>query len=484
MTTAILNRSFQIVERHERVLRWLMCASALIFLCLVGIIFSGFASWDLLTFLFASAIFVAALCMVRPYSGASALSDRRVFFSATLVIWIFLLLSEGIFVHFGSTNTAEAGRFSATAYFEALSWGLSFAALAFITLFRPAYLRRLFTGVLKWASIFCIIAVLSCPLSPNVLYSASLAFKLCVVVLTLFAIEESSEGAATVPKLFFAMFVGILILTFAGFATPFLGPGPVFAGSRFGSEIGLSGIAGMLLLLSVLFFILKKNPWFLAAAGFSLVVMLLVGGKGGIIASFLSFMMFFALLKNARQAAAACLAFTVIFLVFVMFTPLGHVLQSYDQSGNGSTLSGRVNLWTVVWPEIKHKPIFGHGYRASRFVSAEVEGTFAEAGHIHNVFLEILYNNGIAGLLPVLVMNFFIVGNLGYALKRSAGQMRYYAAAAFALYIHLLLWGITAPTFGSAADSRFMTFFVILLVSMQLKSDLLPRPESKLWPAH
>jgi len=445
------------------------------FLALFALVALSVAAGDMLgffSFLLPCTVFLLLLCMARPMSGAALVGDQRALLSASLVIWTFLLVSEAVFSHPGTTEQAVSGHFDKTAYYQAASWILSFFALAFITYFRPDYLRRLFSGPLKWSTIFAIIAAGSFVLSPVPSYSLALAFKLCVIVLTLHAIAATMTNQAEVRKLFSWLLLGTLIATVAGMASPFFAPGPAFEQGRLGWIPGLSGTAGILLLLSILFLLLDKNLWFLLLAGYSMVAMMLAGGKGGIVASFLSVMMFFMLLKRARQALAACAVFFVIFFLFVLFTPLGTYLQNYSQSNNAGTLTGRTNLWKAVWPDIEQQPIFGHGYRASRFVSAEVEGAFAEAGHIHNAFLEVLYNNGVVGLIPILVMSFYIVNNLVWIIRRPAPtRVRYYATASLALYIHLLLWGVTAPTFGGTPDNRFMTFFALLLVSIFLRAQ-------------
>jgi O-antigen ligase len=449
-----------------------VCGIAVFTFAALGVIFANLVSWDLFIFLLAAAIFLGLLFLARPLSKSTLVSGKQAFLSASLVIWLFLMTSEGIFIHSGSTAGASGGHFDPTAYYEALSWILSVAALAFITAFRPAYLLRLFSGPMKWPAIFAIIAVLSCPLSPSPAYSLAMAFKLCVIVLTLNAIAESVEEQTDVAKLFSIMLAGMLVVTVATFLTPFLAPGPAFVNGRL-VIIGISGLSGIVLLLSTLFFLLKKNPWFLALGTFAITAMMLAGSKGGTASSLLSFMMFFILLKRARQALAVCIGFIIVFGLFVAFTPLGDSLENYSRAGAGSTLSGRTNLWGVVWPEIVHHPIFGHGYRASRFVSQEVEGAFAEAGHTHNSFLEVLYNNGLVGAIPILIMNWLIVTNLTFVLKRAPNlQMRYYAALAFALYIQLLVWGMFSPTFGGMPDSRFMTFFSVLIISSFLRSRI------------
>jgi len=430
-------------------------------------------SWSGFIFGIASALFMLLLCMAPALGGVATLSNKNAFFSANLVIWAFLMSSEGIFFHFVTTQSTEAGHFDPSSVLEALSWIVCFLALALVTAFRPGYLRNLFRGRLKWASIFGVIAVLSCPLSPNIPYSLALAFKLCVVVVTLFAVQDGMDDMSAVKRLSSAMLAGTLTIVTLGLIVPFTGNGPVFGSTgRFGVMIGLSGTAGLLLLWSVLLFVWTKKPRFFVIAVFSLVPMMLAAGKGGIAASFISLLAFFAFLKKPAQALVATLCFATVFTLAIAFTPFGSFMERYAESGNASTLTGRTALWTAVWPEIMKKPIIGHGYRASRFASAEVEGAFAEAGHIHNSYLEVLYNNGIVGLIPVLTMNIIIVVNLARVVRRPGSQeIRCYAAGALALFVHLQTWGLTAPTFGSTADIRFMTFLVLVLLSEVLKSE-------------
>src|SRR5215471_18914043 len=229
-----------------------LCSVALL-TTFVLLFVGGMISWDFLLFLLISALFVAALGMARPFSGTTLASENRTLLSGSLVVWIFLMVSEGIFIHPSTTSSAVGGSFGATAYYEAASWIISFGALALFTFFRPEYLRNVFSGQLKWASIFAAIAVLSCPLSPVAKYSFALAFKLCVIVLALGAINHAIDDEGDIRKLYTALFSGTLILTLAGFVTPFVGSGAVFAGDRFGAVIGLSGDAGILLLFSTMY---------------------------------------------------------------------------------------------------------------------------------------------------------------------------------------------------------------------------------------
>ncbi len=436
------------------------------------IVVLGFASEELFIFLLGCAIFFTALCLALPLSGRAIAGERAAFLLAGLVIWVFLMVSESIFSHSQSTASAAKGHVDPSALYQALSWILSFAALVFVTCFRPAYLRRLFAGPLKWASIFAIVAVLSCPLSPKPMYSTALAFKLCLIVLTLCAMGEAIEDEIGIRRLFAGIFLGTLVIVTKAFIAPLLEIDTVFNGGGRLPMVGLSGAAGVLLLLCLLFLFLKKNLLFLMLAIYSVVVIMVAGNKGGMVASLVSLMMFFILLKRPAQALAVSFGFGIVLALAIAFTPLGHSLEKYGQEGNAGTLTGRTNLWAEAWPKMKAHLILGNGYRASRFLSEEVPGAFQEAGNMHNSFLEILYNNGLAGLIPILLINVLIVVNLKDVILRPPTlQLRYYAAAALALNVHLFVWGLVAVTFGGAPDDRFMTFFAILLISMFLRGQ-------------
>jgi O-antigen ligase len=473
MTSSTLNYPLRVLAGHGGTLR------RVLLVCLIGLTASlalafapeGVISWELLIFLFASTIFVMLLGWERARSYAKS------FLGSALIIWLFLMVTEGIFVHLVTTNSAAGGRFDSGVYEEFAAWVLSFLALTFISLSRPAYIRQLFAGPFKWAPIFGAIALLSSPLSPVPSYSLALAFKLCVIILALCAILQTIENDQDVLSFFSALMVGTLIVTIARLILPFVEPGSAFEDGRLNMVAGLSGTAGILLILGLMFFMLKRNPWFLSICGLSLVAMALAGGKGGIAASIISITFFFALLKKARHAVVVLSVFVIFFAIAITATPLGQYMQNYNRSGEASSLTGRTRLWDVVWPAIVEHPVVGHGYRASRFLSAEVEGAFTEAGHTHNSFLEVLYNNGLVGLLPVLMMNWIIITNLLFALKRPTGLSVYFVAAAGAIYVQLLIWGLSTVTFAGMPDSRFMTFLFVLAISIVLRKVVVQTPE-------
>jgi O-Antigen ligase len=428
---------------------------------------AGLISTDTLTFVVVAACFSLAVCGALGGSQARWADPKRAFFSVTLLIWVFLMISEDIFVHLGTASSAAAGAFGAGAYQQVAAWVLSFLVLIFMTIRHPGYVKGLLSGQFKWISLFALVALISVPISVSPSYSLAWVFKMVLVIFLLRALESCLERREDAIRTFQFLLAGILAVAVGRFVAPFLAPGEAFRQGRLELIAGASGYGGLLLVLVLINWKFKKSPWLIAAAIFGVVMMLLAGGKAGILASVLAVIVFFLTIKGARQALAALLVLCFTLAIFIAFTPLGSYLQRYSQSGQASTLSGRLDLWRVIWPEILARPIFGHGYLTSRFLSVEVVGVFPEAGQTHNSFLEPLYNNGILGLVIIVILNVLIVRNLFVAMKnRSDSTIHYLAAGAFAIYVNLFVWGMfTATPFGGQPNSAFMTFLAVFVVS-------------------
>src|SRR5215469_10823213 len=93
----------------------------------------GGVSESFLQFLVVCSIFFVLLLFARPLSGRALAGKRDSVLSSTLVIWVFLMVSEAVFVHNQSTDSAASGNVGAGALYQALSWILSLIVLGLIT---------------------------------------------------------------------------------------------------------------------------------------------------------------------------------------------------------------------------------------------------------------------------------------------------------------------------------------------------------------
>jgi O-antigen ligase len=429
--------------------------------------------WNDSTLLVAATLLSVGLFVVLSRVRAQGIDSRKTFLMSAMTLLWFLLISEQVFVHhINSTSSASTGSFGIEAYQEVVAWVLTAVVFLLMTISRPQYLRDLFSGSYKWISFFALLAVASVPLSPSASYSLVWAFKLVLVVLLLQACASSMEGNKDLVSFLYTFLAGFFVVLFLRLAETFMGAEPVFEGGRLGavaSPTGLSTLAGVLFLLAMTLFAICRRGWLLFVTGFGMLVMLFAGGKAGIVAGIFSAMLFFALQKRVRYALGLLVIFLVVGGVLLATTPLAQYLQDYARSGEASNITGRVDLWTAVWPAILEKPVAGHGYVASRFLSLDVDLTGWEPGHTHNSFLEALYNNGIAGLLLVLIMNLIIVRNLLRVVKNPVDREAFFlAVGGFAIYVSLLVSGMFKVTFGGMPDSCFMMFLALFVVSMKL----------------
>jgi O-antigen ligase len=120
-------------------------------------------------------------------------------------------------------------------------------------------------------------------------------------------------------------------------------------------------------------------------------------------------------------------------------------------------------------PFILQHPILGQGFIASRFVAVIHPDTPFSSSHMHNSFLETLYNNGLIGLVLVLMINYVIVRNLWRTVRASASpELRYLAVGAMAAYINLLINAMFNATFGGRPDCSYLMLIAMVVISIQL----------------
>jgi O-antigen ligase len=459
---------------------WVRTSLWIVGLAVLFLVFAQLATgsdllWNDTTLLVAAAMLSVALFVVLARTRAQGIDARKTFLMSTMTLLWFVLISEQVFVHhFNSTASASKGSFGVEAFQQVAAWVLAAFVFFVMTFSRPQYLKEMFSGSYKWVSLFALLAVASVPLSPSKAYSFAWAFKLVLTVLLLRACASSMEGREDLISFLYTFLAGFSAVVLLRLVETFTGPESVFQGGRLNeiaSPTGLSTIAGVLFLLSITLFAIRRHGWLLFLASFGILVMFLAGGKTGIVAGVFSTILFFVLQKQIRYALGLLVIFLLIGAVLLATTPLGKYLEDYNRSGNASTMTGRTDLWTAVWPAVLEKPIIGHGYVASRFLTFDLDKDLGwEPPHTHNSFLEPLYNNGILGLLLVLIMNFIIVRNLLRVIRHPANREAYFlGVGGFAIYISLFINGMLKVTFGGAPDICFTMFLALIVISIKLR---------------
>lgn len=431
-------------------------------------------SWQSVVVTIGLTVMFALLWVALGVRGAREQWPERIF----LVIWWVLLVSEEIFDPFvlpkfgvEAAENAFAGRFSVAAYGEAAIWLLAGAISLLCLLRRPDYLRGLWSKPYRWVALFGLICVASTYYTPQPLFALAWAFKLIVVIIIVKASATFLQSTKELTTFFEVTLLGFLLLSVVPLVLALIHPTYSDDG-RLGNIApdGLSATGGTLFLIALMLFSVSRKRWLVPVALVGLTVMIFAGGKTAIAAGILCGLLYF-LLQGRLIAAIGLIAGLAASGALIMtFTPLAQHFTWYFSSGQLGTLSGRAHLWRTVVPEIWQRPFIGHGYLASRFVALQVEKVPFGAPHMHNGFLEVLYNDGIVGLLVMSLIQIVITVNLVKAFRRSRSSraLRLFTVGSIVLFLNLLINGLFNASFGGRAEAPFMLLLALVAISENL----------------
>lgn len=442
-------------------------------------------SWETIRIVAVGVLACLSLYMVLAFSKARTHVSRRSAFKVGLAIWWFLLVSDELFFRAGGIESGFEGHFDPLAYAEAISWVFAFLVLMLISTGAPGYLSRIFSGPSKWLSLFALVCLLSSAYSPRPIYSFVWAVKLWLVVLLLQMCAACMHDLNDVRAFFHVTFWALLVLTVSPAIRAFADPSATFWQGRLNAPgshpVTLSETSAALLLVSLTLYSLRRQKWLIPFGIIAATVMIRSGGKAGIVAGIVSAVLFFVFQKKFALASGLLAGFSLLGVVVVSTTSLSGYVEEYQKSGALSSLTGRTVLWTSAWPDIMQVPLWGHGYMAAKWVSVQVEGVFAGAGSLHNAFLDVVYNNGLIGLVLFLAVLIVLSKNLRHVLKNPPGRDAYLlAVGTLALFINTLLNGLLEGTLGSQVHSIFALFLGLVVVSQALvKFSAFSAPESK-----
>jgi O-antigen ligase len=395
------------------------------------------------------------------------------------VLWLVMLISECIFFREGDTDAsanAFHGNFPTAAYGEVIGWLLCLLAVLVCLARMRGFFGQLFEGDNKWPTLFAILTIGSCLYAPRPTFSLIWALKLAVVILLLLACSSQIRD--------FRDTVSFLRFTFWAFVVIMMEPVVIalISGQMFDDEGRMSTIvspnalspnAGTLLVLALALYSTRKGEGLRRSAVVvgiaACVIMILAGSKTGISAAILAGGLFYLLCRKFGSAFGYVVITVVLLAVLALATPLGGYFHHYEEIDGAESFSGRTLLWTAVLPAIRQKPVLGHGYLASEFVGFQVNGA-PFYSHLHNGFLEALYNSGVLGLLTISIIIFIIPKNLYRVLRLAPSTDPIYriSAGCLALYAFLLINGLFNASFGGKASSPFMLMLALVVVSNKL----------------
>jgi O-antigen ligase len=421
------------------------------------------------------AILYAGLAVCR----STAADTDSTILRLSLLIWFVLLFAEGLFDRQGDEVDTYKGLITDQAYGEAIVWVVAAAILLLVLSPHLGYLRQLFSNHYKWATIYFLVCLVSITYTPDKTYALAWCFKLGLVV-TLLGVCIPTVSSVSKAILFLRITLwGVLVFTFIPLLIAMSDPEGLFngAGGRVIDPTLVSQKGAFILLLAQILYTLQKKRHLLWVGAIGASVMVLAFGKTSIVAGGLCAALLYVL--QGKRKSAVRLLIGLVVLVAIIFAAVPQVSQYATSYRGMDTLSGRTAVWQMAIPRLEQRPLQGYGYLASHFIWLSERGHAAEFAHLHNSFLDVVYNVGLMGLVPMILMHVGIVKNLRNAMKRAkatssitdseerrSSRTLYLVASGFlALYLNLLINGMLTTVFGGRPGFLFMSFLAVLAMS-------------------
>jgi O-antigen ligase len=430
----------------------------------------------MLVVIFALAVLYAGLAVCRTTLADADSTVLRL----SLLIWFILLISEGLFDRAGDEVDTYKGLITSQAYGEAIVWVVAAAILLLVLLPHLGHLRPLFAKNYKWATIYVLVCLLSVTYSPDKTYSLAWCFKLGLVVLLLGVCIPTVSSVAKAILFLRITLWGLLFLTFIPVLIALWDPEGAFsgAGGRLLDPVLLSQRGGFVFLIATVLYSLQRRRLFLVVSIVGAAVMVMAFGKTSIIAGTFSAGLF--LILQGKRKAAGLLFGGLLVLTLVILVTVPQVSRYASSYEGTDTLTGRTNVWEMALPRIKQRPLQGYGYLATKFMWLSEREKVATFTHLHNSFLDVAYNLGLLGLVPMIMMHVGLVKNLRRSMRnakapptigsdaserRSSRTLYLVAAGCLILYVDLLINGMMTTTFGGRPNCLFMSFLAVLALS-------------------
>ena len=459
---------------------WMVALALLTVTVLAG--FYALSSDQAISIMLVGALFFGLMWFAVSTAPSVEVRSRKLIFA----LWWVLLGSEEIFSYM--TDDAEGGQFSSGAYSEAMMW--VFIGLVFLlyTYRNSQYLRTLFTGSYKWVSWFGVVCLLSCAYAEQPKFALAWIVKLFLAILLLAACNFEVKNTDDLRTFLKISQWALVFMVSVPIVRLLANPETLATGRLY--DVGtaptvLSVDAGLLVLYSLTLSEPGKNSTsrnIFVLLG--MVVMLLAAGKTGILGCIFGALAFFMLQGKFKAAARFLLILAVVGSLLVAFTPLGTYLKFYLGSGQAGSVTGRSDVWAAGWQLIKAKIFLGRGFMSSRFLAYKINVVWMP-NHLHNGFLEVMYNNGLVGLFVIVMMLGWTARNL-IAVLRAVDPfhpVHQLAAGCLAIYLDIVINGMVSRTFGSRPDGTFMILFSMVFVSDRLLAAARKKVEVRERPA-
>ncbi|MBN8490180.1 MAG: O-antigen ligase family protein [Burkholderiales bacterium] len=124
----------------------------------------------------------------------------------------------------------------------------------------------------------------------------------------------------------------------------------------------------------------------------------------------------------------------------------------------GELTSGRVQAWIYLFPDVALSPIFGRGIGSTLWNSAVTSGLYPSASHPHNMYLQLLLDIGVVGLVFILYFYFSVLAVMR-KLSNDSGlhpRLRAFFAGSWASLVGMLFLAFTGGNWYPSSEQAFL----------------------------
>lgn len=162
-------------------------------------------------------------------------------------------------------------------------------------------------------------------------------------------------------------------------------------------------------------------------------------------------------------------ALLILILVGVV-SWLGSHFANVITHANGSIGNGREFLWPPIFERVKQDPIWGYGLHAVNNDPVLQAQNIEKVGHVHSIYLDIIYSSGIVGVCFWLCILIICIRKntplLGYENK---GLLKYLGLG---IFVYILVHGLVDFAFYSMAIMMYLSFSLVLILNMFVKGNV------------
>jgi O-antigen ligase len=301
-------------------------------------------------------------------------------------------------------------------YLSALTWPLLFAAaLVRLLTSRDAALRRAGTALLVSNALICSLIAVQLGILDLQTYSISTLAKLAYLpagIVAAICVYRSADRMLDLVVVALGIKSALVLVTAV--------QGPIDLLHRVGPRsLGGPNTFGMLLALVV---VLRLSTWILAgkrpgpfvlgAMPLCVIAMSLTFTRSALLAFVFGLVLLLVISIGRRGIRAGLIAGAVAVALSALLLLQAPVRDRVTSLTEGSS-SGRDAIVDSAWRGINEAPFIGHGFGSFQFRSPYIV-EFSGAGSnttpsAHNIFLQILYEGGLVGLLAIALATWVIV---------------------------------------------------------------------------